>query len=142
MWVGDGAEGATFWLSVLKRGWQSAGVKDILIACVDGLSGFGEAINATFPQTLVQRCVIHQIRHSLRYVTWSDQKEFMRDLKQVYRAPTREVGETHLLELAEKWGGALPRRPFAPGRANWAELSTFFDYPAEIRRLIYTTKHD
>ena len=137
MWVGDGAEGATFWLSVLSE-LAERGVKDILIACVDGLSGFGEAINATFPQTLVQRCVIHQIRHSLRYVTWSDQKEFMRDLKQVYRAPTREVGETHLLELAEKWGERYPAA-IRSWESNWAELSTFFDYPAEIRRLIYTT---
>ena len=137
MWVGDGAEGANFWLNVLTE-LQQRGVEDIFIACVDGLSGFAEAINAIFPQTLVQRCIIHQIRHSLRYVTWSDQKEFMRDLKTVYRAPTRDEGETNLLKLAEKWGKQYPAA-IRSWENNWAELATFFDYPAEIRRLIYTT---
>ena len=136
-WVGDGAEGATFWLNVLTE-LEQRGVEDILIACVDGLNGFGEAIGAVFPQALVQRCVIHQIRHSLRYVTWADQKEFMRDLKTVYRAPTREAGEMNLLALAEKWGERYPAA-IRSWETNWAELSTFFDYPAEIRRLIYTT---
>jgi len=136
-WVGDGGEGANFWLNVLTD-LQSRGVEDILIACVDGLTGFSAAIEALFPQTSVQRCVIHQIRHTLRYVTWSDQKEFMKDLKTVYQAKTREEGETNLLKLAETWGDRYPAA-IRSWENNWTELSTFFDYPAQIRRLIYTT---
>lgn len=136
-WVGAGAEGANFWLSVLND-LQSRGVDDVLIAGVDGLTGFTEALAAVFPQALVQRCIIHQIRHTLRYVTWKDQKAFLQDLKTVYQASTREEGETNLLQLAETWG---PKYPAAirSWEHNWSELSTFFDYPAEIRRLIYTT---
>jgi transposase-like protein len=137
IWVGDGGEGANFWLSVLTE-IEQRGVEDILIVCVDGLSGFSEAISAIFPQALVQRCVIHQIRHSLRYVSWSDQKEFMRDLKSVYQAATRDEGETNLLKLADKWGESYPAA-IRSWENNWTELSTFYDYPAEIRRLIYTT---
>lgn len=136
-WVGEGGEGANFWLNVLTD-LESRGVKDVLIACVDGLSGFADAIGAVFPQTIVQRCVIHQIRHSLRYVTWSDRKEFMTDLKTVYQAATREVGETNLLKLSEKWSQKYPA-VMRSWENNWSELSTFFDYPSEIRRLIYTT---
>ena len=136
-WVGEGGEGANFWLNVLSD-LQSRGVEDILIACVDGLTGFSNAIEAVFPQTIVQRCVIHQIRHTLRYVTWSDQKEFMKDLKTVYQAKTREEGETNLLNLAETWGDKYPAA-IRSWENNWTELSTFFDYPAQIRRLIYTT---
>ncbi len=94
-WVGDGAEGANFWLSVLTD-LQSRGVEDILIACVDGLTGFAQAIEALYPQTIVQRCIIHQIRHTLRYVTWTDQTAFMQDLRRVYQAKTREEGEKEL----------------------------------------------
>ena len=130
-------EGAKFWLKVLTE-LQQRGVQDIFITCVDGLTGFADAINAIFPQAIVQRCIIHQIRHSLRDVTWSDQKEFMCDLKTVYQAPTREEGETNLLKLAEKWGGIYPAA-IRSWENNWTDLSTFFDYPAEIRRLIYTT---
>ena len=136
-WVGDGGEGANFWLNVLTD-LQSRGVEDILIACVDGLTGFSAAIEAIFPQASVQRCVIHQIRHTLRYVTWSDQKEFMKDLKTVYQAKTREEGETNLLKLAETWGDRYPAA-IRSWENNWTELSTFFDYPVQIRRLIYTT---
>lgn len=136
-WVGDGGEGANFWLNVLTD-LETRGVEDILIACVDGLPGFSEAIEAIFPQTLVQRCVIHQIRHSLRYVTWKDRKEFVADLKTIYQAPTRETGETNLLKVADKWSQKYPAA-IRSWENNWAELSTFFDYPKEIRRLIYTT---
>ena len=136
MWVGDGGEGANFWLSVLSD-LQNRGVEDILISCVDGLNGFTEAIEAVFPETIVQRCIIHQIRHTLRYVTWSDQKEFMQDLRPVYQAKTREEGETNLLQLAEKWGDRYPAA-IRSWENNWTELSTFFDFPAQIRRLIYT----
>ena len=136
MWVGDGGEGANFWLSVLSD-LQNRGVEDILISCVDGLNGFTEAIEAVFPQTIVQRCIIHQIRHTLRYVTWTDQKEFMQELRPVYQAKTREEGETNLLKLAEKWGNRYPAA-IRSWENNWTELSTFFDFPAQIRRLIYT----
>ena len=135
-WVGDGAEGANFWLNVLSD-LQSRGVDDILISCVDGLTGFSEAIEAIYPETIIQRCIIHQIRHTLRYVTWSDQKEFMRDLKPVYQGKTREEGEANLLKLAEKWGDRYPAA-IRSWENNWTELSTFFDFPAQIRRLIYT----
>lgn len=126
-WVGDGGEGAKFWLNVLTE-LQSRGVEDILITCVDGLSGFSEAIEATFPQAIIQRCVIHQIRHTLRYVTWSDQKEFMQDLKRVYKAATREEGETNLLELAEKWGEKYPAA-IRSWENNWGRLSSGLTLP-------------
>jgi putative transposase len=136
-WIGDGAEGANFWLGVISD-LQARGAEDIFIACIDGLTGFKEAIHAVFPQTDVQRCVIHQIRNSLKYVTWEDRKPFMADLKKVYKAATREQAETHLLELAEKWGHkyAIAVRSW---ENNWEDLATMFNYPAQIRRLIYTT---
>jgi putative transposase len=136
-WVGDGAEGANFWLGVVSD-LQARGVEDIFIACIDGLAGFKEAIHAVFPQTDIQRCVIHQIRNSLKYVTWEDRKPFMADLRKVYKAPTREKAEMHLLELSEKWSGkyAIAVRSW---ENNWEDLATMFNYPAEIRRLIYTT---
>jgi putative transposase len=135
-WVGDGAEGAKFWTSVLGQ-LQARGVQDVLIACVDGLTGFKEAIHAVFPQARVQRCILHQIRNSLKYVTYTEQDAFMRDLKQVYQATTREEAETALLKLSEVWGNkyAVAVRAW---EYNWAELSTFFDFPFEVRRLIYT----
>ena len=112
--------------------------EDILIACVDGLSGFSDAIHAVFPETDVQRCIIHQIRHSLRYVAWADRKEFTKDLRRIYQAPTREQAESHLLQLGERWGHqyAIAVRSW---ENNWDELATMFAYPAQIRRLIYTT---
>ena len=136
-WVGEGHETSNFWLSVITD-LQSRGVKDIFIACMDGLSGFKEAILAVFPQTQIQRCVIHQIRNSLKYITWTDRKAFMVDLKQVYQAATRESAEAHLRQLGEKWGDkyAVAIRSW---QNNWEDLATFFAYPAEIRRLIYTT---
>jgi putative transposase len=136
-WVGDGAEGANFWLTVLTE-LQSRGVEDIFIACIDGLTGFSDAIASVFPQTLVQRCIIHQIRSSLRYVSWKDRRAFVADLKRIYRASTREEAETNLLELGEKWSGkyAIAVRSW---ENHWEELATFFAFPAEIRRLIYTT---
>lgn len=136
-WVGDGAEGANFWLSVVTD-LQARGVQDILIACVDGLTGFKAAIHAVFPHTHIQRCVIHQVRHSLSYVTWKDRKAFVADLKTIYQAPTRETAETNLLKLGEKWGKqyAIAVRSW---ETNWEDLATMFDYPPDIRRLIYTT---
>jgi transposase-like protein len=136
-WVGDGAEGANFWLSVVTD-LQARGVQDIFLACVDGLSGFKAAIQAVFPKTQIQRCIIHQVRHSLTYVTWKDRKAFVRDLRAIYQAPTREAAETELLQLSEKWGQtyAVAVRSW---EANWEDLATMFDYPPDIRRLIYTT---
>jgi transposase-like protein len=136
-WVGDGGEGANFWLSVLTD-LQSRGVQDILIASIDGLTGFDSAIRSVFPATRIQSCVIHQIRTSLRYVTWKDRKAFVADLKRIYRAPTLEQAETELEALAETW---TERYPMAvrTWQANWDRLATYFDFPEEIRRLIYTT---
>jgi transposase-like protein len=135
-WVGDPAEGAKFWLTVLNE-LKARGVTDILIACVDGLSGFKEAIHAAFPKTRVQRCILHQIRNSLKYVAYTEQDDFMRDLKPVYPAVTRDAAKTALLNRSEKWGAkyAVAVRAW---EANWPELSAFFDFPFEIRRLIYT----
>jgi transposase-like protein len=135
-WVGDGAEGAKFWTHVLGQ-LQARGVQDILIACVDGLSGFKEAIQAVFPKTRIQRCILHQIRNSLKYVSYTEQDDFMHDLKAVYQALTREAAEAALLKLSENWGQkyAVAVRAW---ETNWADLSTFFDFPYEIRRLIYT----
>ena len=135
-WVSDGAEGANYWLTVISD-LQSRGVQDIFIATTDGLTGFSDAIHAVFPQTEVQRCIVHQIRNSLRYVSWKDRKAFVTDLKTVYKAANRETAETQLLHLAEKWNDkyAFAVRSW---ENNWDELSTFFNYPAEIRRLIYT----
>ena len=117
---------------------QTCGVEDIFIACVDGLTGFSEAIHAVFPEAQVQRCIIHQIRHSLRYVSWPDRKLFIKDLKAIYQAATREEAESQLLQLGEKWGHkyAIAVRSW---ENNWEELATMFAYPGQIRRLIYTT---
>lgn len=136
-WVADGEEGANFWLSVITD-LQNRGVQDIFIASMDGLTGFSDAIHAVFPHTEIQRCIIHQIRNSLRYVAWKDRKAFVQDLKQVYQAANREAGEAKLVSLREKWSEkyAIAVRSW---ENNWEELATFFDYSAEIRRLIYTT---
>lgn len=135
-WMGDGAEGAKFWMSVL-RDLQARGVQDILIACMDGLSGFTDAVQAVFPKTLVQRCIVHQIRSSLKYVVYKDQDEFLRDLKAIYQAPTRTLAEEALLALRQKWGDtyAIAVKSW---ETHWDDLSTCFEFPAEIRRLIYT----
>src|SRR5215216_6266961 len=136
-WVGDGAEGANFWLSVVSD-LQARGVQDIFIACIDGLSGFKEAIQAVFPHTQIQRCLIHQVRQSLTYVAWKDRKAFTADLKTIYQAPTREAAETKLLEVAERWSERYPMA-VRSWESNWEDLATMFEYPSEIRRLIYTT---
>lgn len=136
IWIGE-AEGANFWLGVLTE-MRNRGVEDIFIACVDGLKGFPEAIETVFPRAEVQLCVIHQIRNSLRYISYKHQKEFMKDLKLVYKASTEEAGRRQLDKLAEKWGGkyALAVNSW---KNNWPRLSTYFKYPEEIRRIIYTT---
>jgi len=136
-WVGDGAEGANFWLSVVSD-LQGRGVQDIFIACIDGLSGFKDAIQAVFPHAQIQRCLIHQVRQSLTYVSWKDRKAFVADLKTIYQAPSREAAETKLLELADRWSERYPMA-VRSWENNWEDLATMFEYPAEIRRLIYTT---
>lgn len=114
------------------------GVEDILIICIDGLKGFPEAIGAVFPRTEVQTCIIHQIRHSIKYVGSKDQKVFMKDLKEVYQASTKELAEHNLMKLDEKWGFRYPM-VLKSWTTNWEHLSTFFKYSAEIRKIIYTT---
>lgn len=136
-WVGDGGEGSNFWLSVLSD-LQTRGVQDIYIAAVDGLNGFKDAIQSIFPKTKVQRCIIHQIRQSLKYITWQDKKEFTKDLKTIYKAATREEAEANLRRLGETWGSKYAAAVQSWER-NWEELATFFEFPKEIRRLIYTT---
>ena len=136
-WIGNGSEGANFWLSVVSD-LQARGVQDVFIASVDGLPGFKEAIQSIFPQTEVQRCIIHQIRQSLRYVAWKDRKAFVADLKTVYKAATLEEAEANLHRLAEIWSGkyAIAVKSW---EKNWEDLTTFFNYPKAIRRIIYTT---
>ncbi len=131
------SEGANFWLGVLND-LKSRGVQDVLIACVDGLKGFPEAIEATFPKTEIQLCVVHQIRNSIKYVASKDQKPFMADLKQVYQAATKELAEHNLKKLDEKWGTRYPM-VLKSWTAHWDHLTAYFKYSADIRRLIYTT---
>ena len=130
-------EGAKFWLQVLTD-LQNRGVKDILIASVDGLKGFPEAINSVFPNTEVQLCIVHQIRNSLRFVGSINQKQFAQELKAVYQAFTKEEAENELDKLEEKWGKKYPI-VFTSWRNKWDNLSLYFQYPEDIRRVIYTT---
>lgn len=136
LWIAEN-EGAHFWLTVLND-LKSRGVKDILIACVDGLKGFPDAIENAYPNTRVQLCVVHQIRTSLRYLGSKYHKEFLKDLKEIYRAPTLELAEMNLLKLDEKWSEKC-RSAVAGWKDNWIHLSTFFAFPVEIRKMIYTT---
>lgn len=136
IWLGAN-ESAKYWLSVLN-GLKNRGVSDILIASVDGLTGFVEAINTAFPKTEVQRCIIHQIRSSSRYVSYKDIRQFTADLKPIYKAPTEEIALVALDEFEAKWGKKYPLG-VKSWRVNWNELSTMFKYPPEIRKLIYTT---
>ena len=131
------SEGSRFWMQVLTD-LQNRGVKDILIASVDGLKGFPEAINAIFPDTEVQLCVVHQIRNSLKYVGSSNQKQFAKDLKDVYQAFTKEEAEIELDKVEEKWGQKYPI-VFESWRNKWDNLSNYFKYADPIRRVIYTT---
>ena len=136
IWVGE-AEGANYWLGIMTE-LRNRGVKDILIAAVDGLKGFPEAIESVFPNCEVQQCVIHQIRNTIKYVGSKNQKEFMKDLKLIYQAPTEEAGLLELENLDRKWGEKYPY-PIKSWRNNWDNLSVFFKYPTEIRKMIYTT---
>lgn len=130
-------EGANFWLQVLTD-LSNRGVTDILIACIDGLKGFPEAIETIFPETEVQLCIVHQIRNSMKYVGSKNQKEFMVDLKRVYKANNKDLAEQELATLADKWNDKYPI-VIKSWRNNWERLSQYFKYPEDIRRIIYTT---
>jgi putative transposase len=130
-------EGAHFWLSVIND-IRARGVEDILIASIDGIKGFPEAIAAVFPKTEIQLCIVHQIRNSLKYVVSRDQKPFMQDLKLVYKATSKDLAEHNLLVLDERWGKKYPA-VIKSWQTNWEALSQYFKYPEELRRIIYTT---
>lgn len=136
IWIG-GNETSKYWLLVLNE-LKNRGVNDILIACVDGLNGFTEAIKAIYPHTEIQRCIIHQIRNSSKYVSYKDLKEFNADLKLVYTATTEEAALAELERFEQKWGDKY-LIAIRSWKNNWDELATFFKYPKEIRKIIYTT---
>lgn len=136
MWVAEN-EGAKFWLQVVTE-LNNRGVKDIFIACVDGLKGFPEAIETIFPRTQIQLCLVHMVRHSLKYVSWKQRKEVAADLKTIYQAPTAEVAEMNLTQFEAKWDKTHPSIGQS-WRRNWERIIPFFAYPAEIRKVIYTT---
>lgn len=136
IWIGEN-ESASFWLSVCNE-LKNRGVADILIACKDGLSGFSEAISKAFPQTEIQLCIIHQIRNSLKYVSYKERKEIIADLKKVYQALTLGEAELAFNNFKEKWGKKHPVI-IRSWENNWLELTAYFKYPYEMRRLIYTT---
>lgn len=136
VWVGE-HESAKFWAGVLND-LKSRGVQRVYLFCVDGLNGFREAISANFPQAQIQRCIVHQIRSSTRYVSWKDVKALIADLKTVYQAVTEEEASSNLARFKEAWGKQYPSC-VKSWEENWDILSTFFGYPPEIRRIIYTT---
>ena len=136
MWVGEN-ESAKFWLSLLNS-LRNRGVLDILIACVDGLTGFTSAIEAVYPQTEIQQCIIHQIRNTTKFVSYKDIKELMADLKKVYASVDEQTALYELDTFDEKWRSKYPKIAVS-WRTNWANLATYFKYPQEVRTLIYTT---
>ena len=136
MWIG-GNESAKYWLGVLNE-IKNRGVEDIMIVSVDGLTGFVDAIGAVYPQAEVQRCIVHQVRYTTKFVNYKDRKEFVKDMKAIYQSPTEELALEKLDEFDEKWGKKYASS-IASWRNNWAQLSTFFKYPEEIRKIIYTT---
>ncbi|MCP4882465.1 MAG: IS256 family transposase, partial [Flavobacteriales bacterium] len=136
MWIEEN-EGAKFWLNVMTE-LKNRGLNDIFIACIDGLKGFPDAINTVFPETEIQLCIVHQVRNSLKFVSWKDRKEVANDLKEIYRAPTEEIGLEALENFETKWNEQYPVISKS-WRSNWENLQTFFKFPAEIRKVIYTT---
>ena len=136
MWIG-GNESAKYWLGVLNE-IKNRGTEDIMIVSVDGLTGFVDAIQAVFPKAEVQRCIVHQIRYSTKFISYKDRKEFVKDLKLVYKADTEEMAVVALDALEDKWGAKYPAS-VTSWRNNWPQLSVYFKYPPDIRRLIYTT---
>lgn len=136
MWLSEN-EGAKFWLNVLTE-LQNRGVKDILIACVDGLKGFPDAINTAFPETQIQLCIVHMVRNSVKYVPWKDYKPVTADLKRIYQATTEDQALLALTEFSEKWDDKYPQISRS-WQAHWENLNTLFAYPEDIRKAIYTT---
>lgn len=136
MYVGEN-EGAKFWLSIIN-GLKNRGVQDILIACVDGLNGFPQAIEVVYPKTEIQQCIIHQIRNTTNYVSYKDLKKLMADLKMVYAAPDEAAALEELESFGKKWNSKYPKI-YKSWSERWATLSTYFKYPNEVRKLIYTT---
>jgi putative transposase len=136
MWLSEN-EGARFWLNVVTE-LQNRGVKDILIACVDGLKGFPDAINTAFPDTQIQLCIVHMMRNSIKYVPWKDYKPVVADLKQIYQSATEEEALLALEHFSERWDVKYPQISRS-WRAHWDNLNTLFNYPEDIRKAIYTT---
>ncbi|WP_420869426.1 IS256 family transposase [Aquirufa ecclesiirivi] len=136
MWLGK-SESSSFWMGVLTD-LKARGVEDILITATDNLNGFTQTIRAVFPESQTQICVVHQIRNACRYVVWKDKKEFTRDMKQIYDAPTKQAAEAALKDYSAKWGKKYPYA-IRSWEDNWDELTVFFDFPLEIRKIIYTT---
>jgi transposase-like protein len=136
IWIAE-TEGAKFWLSVLTE-LQNRGVEQILIACVDGLSGFPDAINTAFPDAKIQLCIIHMVRNSMKYVVWKDYKAVTAGLKGIYQSPTEEIARTELENFAKTWDEKYPQISRSWNN-HWPNLITFFDYPKDIRKAIYTT---
>ena len=136
LWLSQ-TEGAKFWLQVVTE-LRNRGAQDIFIACVDGLKGFPEAIEAVFPQTVVQLCIVHMVRHSLNYAPWKQRAQVAADLRRIYQSATVQEAQQCLQEFEAKWADTYPSI-IQSWRKNWARLTPFFDYPAEIRKVIYTT---
>jgi putative transposase len=136
MWLSEN-EGAKFWLSVLTE-LQNRGVKDILIACVDGLKGFPDAISTAFPQTRIQLCIVHMVRNSMKYVTWKDYRAATADLKQIYQSTTEDEALQALERFSERWDEKYPQISRS-WRSHWHNLNALFNYPVDIRKAIYTT---
>ena len=136
MWVGK-SESSSFWMGVLTD-LKARGVQDILITCTDNLNGFTDTIRAVFPQSSTQICVVHQIRNSCKYVVYKDKKEFTADMKNIYNAPNKEAAAAELDNLEKKWGGKYPY-VILSWRNNWDDLTVFFQFLVEIRKIIYTT---
>ena len=136
MWLGKN-ESSSFWMGVLTD-LKARGVEDILITATDNLNGFTQTIRAVFPESQTQICVVHQIRNACRYVVWKDKKEFSRDMRQIYDAPTKQAAEAALKDFSLKWGKKYPYA-IRSWEDNWDELTVFFDFPLEIRKIIYTT---
>ena len=136
MWLAPG-EGAKFWLSVLTE-LKNRGLDDVFICCVDGLKGFEEAIEAVYPRSIVQLCIVHMVRGSLKFVAWKERKEVAGDLKKIYRATTLDKAEGELEQFEQRWDAKYPSISKS-WRANWDRIVPFFDYPPEIRKVIYTT---
>ena len=136
LWISE-TESAKYWVSVLNE-LKNRGVEDVLIFTVDNLKGISEAIEAVFPRAEVQKCIVHQIRNSLRYVSWKERKPMAKDLRRIYEAATEKEGSEALEEFSEKWDKRYPHISVS-WRNNWDEIVTFFKYPPEVRRLVYTT---